>query len=436
MTNKNNYTEGLEELLTELGEPEAPVAAYSEEDDDAVTQLLESPLSDQEWMVQVSALDRRMMATAQLLEELAAGNVNGATLVWRGGMDDWAELSSIAELNEPLQAAAAVGGAHSTGSPELDASAVPHPIAADTSFGRNNTTRPVALDSLPDFNPRPRGMNKGFLAVGAVAVVAAAVLAINLSAGDDPAAAGTGVASAGMDDSADAVLADPSAVQEVAAMHPDPAAAGAGEPAAGLDGAELDGAQPDGAQPDGDSEGASEQDEVEQAVAELGENEAPAAAEEPAAEEAEVETSTEEAVAAASRRARARARRQARRRRVRAKSRKAAAERALVQPASQVIEPEASAVSSGGFDRGAVREKLGLAAAQAANCRPSGGPTGVGKVQVRYAPSGEVTDVKLQTEQFQNTTAGVCVRMLFRRASIPAFKGSPKTVTTSFTIPE
>src|SRR5687768_6871532 len=100
MTNRNNDIEELEELLTELEGQEAQLVRPYAEDDDAVTQLMDAPLGDQEWMVQVTALDRRMMSMPQLLSELQSGKLSNRTLVWRGGMDDWMPIAHVDELSQ------------------------------------------------------------------------------------------------------------------------------------------------------------------------------------------------------------------------------------------------------------------------------------------------------------------------------------------------
>jgi hypothetical protein len=99
MTNANNDVRELEDLLTELeGQGALPVGPYSDEDD-AVTQLMDAPLGEQEWMVQITPHDRRMMSTDQLLAEIAAGNlVRRDTLVWRATMSDWAPIARVDEL--------------------------------------------------------------------------------------------------------------------------------------------------------------------------------------------------------------------------------------------------------------------------------------------------------------------------------------------------
>ena len=79
---------------------------------------------------------------------------------------------------------------------------------------------------------------------------------------------------------------------------------------------------------------------------------------------------------------------------------------------------------------------LGNAAKLASSCRPRGGPSGDGKARVIYSPEGEVQSVEILTAKFRDTLTGSCVRMVFRRAKIPAFKGEPPTFIKSFTIPE
>ena len=88
------------------------------------------------------------------------------------------------------------------------------------------------------------------------------------------------------------------------------------------------------------------------------------------------------------------------------------------------------------FNREAAKSALDDAATQAKNCRPQGGPSGTGRVQVRYEPSGKVAAVSILTGKFENTTTGSCVKMLFRRAKVPEFSGAPVVVVNkSFEIP-
>lgn len=98
--------------------------------------------------------------------------------------------------------------------------------------------------------------------------------------------------------------------------------------------------------------------------------------------------------------------------------------------------PRSTGKAGSTFNRDAAKQALDEAASQAKNCRPQGGPSGTGRVQVRYEPSGKVAAVAILTSKFENTTTGSCVRMLFRRAKVPEFTGAPVVVVNkSFEIP-
>lgn len=117
MTQSNNDIEELEELLTELEGQEAQLVRPYAEDDDAVTQLMDAPLGDQEWMVQVTALDRRMMSTDQVLAELRSGKLSNRTLVWRGGMNDWLPISRVDSLSQAGVSQGGMSGSGALGMP-------------------------------------------------------------------------------------------------------------------------------------------------------------------------------------------------------------------------------------------------------------------------------------------------------------------------------
>ncbi len=86
------------------------------------------------------------------------------------------------------------------------------------------------------------------------------------------------------------------------------------------------------------------------------------------------------------------------------------------------------------FNVGAAKAALGSAAGNAAGCRAPAGPSGTGKVQVTFAPSGNVTSALIVSGPFGGTPVGSCVARTFRAAKVPAFDGSPMTVSKSFTI--
>ena len=117
------------------------------------------------------------------------------------------------------------------------------------------------------------------------------------------------------------------------------------------------------------------------------------------------------------------------------------------KPAAEPVEPpkekepakeakaEAPAPASSAVNAAAATA-LGNAAKLASSCRPRGGPAGDGKARIIYSPDGEVQSVEILTAKFRDTLTASCVRMVFRRAKIPAFKGEPPTFIKSFTIPE
>lgn len=100
--------------------------------------------------------------------------------------------------------------------------------------------------------------------------------------------------------------------------------------------------------------------------------------------------------------------------------------------------PETPKPSSGGggkaFDVGAAKSALAAAAGQVSSCKSGDGPTGAGKVQVTFAPSGRVTNARVISGPFGGTTVGGCVARTFRGAKVPAFDGDPVTVAKSFNI--
>ena len=86
------------------------------------------------------------------------------------------------------------------------------------------------------------------------------------------------------------------------------------------------------------------------------------------------------------------------------------------------------------FSKASAISALGGAAGSAGGCKKAGGPTGVGKVQVTFAPSGKVTSATVMGPPFAGTAVGGCVAGAFRRAHVPAFSGNAVTVSKSFAI--
>lgn len=86
------------------------------------------------------------------------------------------------------------------------------------------------------------------------------------------------------------------------------------------------------------------------------------------------------------------------------------------------------------FNVGAAKAALSAAAANSAACGKPGGPTGAGRVQLTFATSGRVASASIVSGPFGGTAVGGCVVSAFRGARVPAFTGTPQTVSKSFKI--
>jgi hypothetical protein len=74
------------------------------------------------------------------------------------------------------------------------------------------------------------------------------------------------------------------------------------------------------------------------------------------------------------------------------------------------------------FDREAAFVALEAAANTARTCQQAGGPSGSARVEVVFAPSGEVTDVSVDPP-FADTPVGGCIMSAFALARVPPFDG-------------
>jgi hypothetical protein len=469
MTNSNNDIEELEELLTELEGQEARLVRPYAEDDDAVTQLMDAPLGDQEWMVQVTALDRRMMSMPQLLSELQSGKLSNRTLVWRGGMDDWSPIAHIDELSQlaarpmgssprmalgtmqpaplspppsqPVWSSAAGSGlpAPPVALPPATMLAPPPP-SAPMGLSRpmaaplppppvslppqsSNTTRPVAVD-FSDITPEPpAGMQgkRAVMALSAMAILAVFVTVYAVSSGGNGTADGSAKAEAQAAAQPQAVgalqpagaekNAEPATADKAPEPNPEPAAAkssdqGTAEEAAGDESTTRQANAPARYSPRSEYRRRSKSTADDAPSSD--EKPAAAVSPPPRAPKAEAEDDSSEEVASAP----------------------------ADDDADSDEAPKSTGKGASTFNRDAAKQALDEAASQAKNCRPQGGPSGTGRVQVRYEPSGKVAAVAILTSKFENTTTGSCVRMLFRRAKVPEFTGAPVVVVNkSFEIP-
>jgi predicted Zn finger-like uncharacterized protein len=86
------------------------------------------------------------------------------------------------------------------------------------------------------------------------------------------------------------------------------------------------------------------------------------------------------------------------------------------------------------FNMGEARSRLSAIASGVQTCK-RGDTVGSGRVEIVFAPSGAVQSANLQPgTPFDGTPTGKCVEARFRGARVPAFGGSPFTVTKSFSI--
>jgi GYF domain 2 len=490
MTQSNNDIEELEELLTELEGQEAQLVRPYAEDDDAVTQLMDAPLGDQEWMVQVTALDRRMMSTEQVLSELRAGKLSARTLVWRGGMDDWQPIARVESLSQagmsqggmapggmlpglsapgagrlgalaplpappmwsalpsaaplpPPPAALAQSSGMSMGLPLAAQAPLPPPsepalpravsgvpAAPATMSSSGNSARPVAIDfsDMVEDTSSPLRGKRTVLALSAVGVLAVFISIYALSSKSDG-TPNTAAASNEQPRAVSALQLAPAEKKGEAPVLADPAKPA--EPvAAGPTSRPSDGELAANEASIGSSArttaparysprseyrrrsrgGSSERGQDDSESAEASAAEVPARSAAPArAAAAEEEAPTSEPAPVAG---------------------------VASDDADATEAPRSTGKSSNTFNREAAKSALAEAASQAKNCRPAGGPSGTGRVEVHYEPSGKVGSVNILTSKFENTTTGSCVRMLFRRAKVPEFTGAPVvTVSKSFEIP-
>jgi len=85
------------------------------------------------------------------------------------------------------------------------------------------------------------------------------------------------------------------------------------------------------------------------------------------------------------------------------------------------------------FNMGEAKSKLAAAAASAQTCK-KGDTTGTGHAVIVFAPNGGAQSVTINGPPFEGTPVGACVAARFKSVHVPAFSGSPFSVSKSFTI--
>jgi hypothetical protein len=105
-------------------------------------------------------------------------------------------------------------------------------------------------------------------------------------------------------------------------------------------------------------------------------------------------------------------------------------------------EPEATAKEGeatpppppGPFDKEAARIALEVAGARAQGCRKATDPSGTARIVVTFAPSGRVTSATVSGEPYAGSETGGCLASAFRGAIVPAYAGSPVTVSKTIVV--
>jgi hypothetical protein len=86
------------------------------------------------------------------------------------------------------------------------------------------------------------------------------------------------------------------------------------------------------------------------------------------------------------------------------------------------------------FNMGEAKSRLAAAAASAQTCKKGDGPVGTGHAVIVFAPTGGAQSVTINGPPFEGTPTANCVAGRFRGVHVPAFSGSPFSVSKSFTI--
>lgn len=146
MTMQDQRLEELEtHLLGQTGAEPPMLTRRYDEDDDAVTRLLDDALEQDEWWVAVSPDERRAMSTESLSAALWSGQLKNDVWVWRAGMPGWAPVAQVPQF-------------------ALIAALPPAPVPAPL----QHALEEPALEELPE--GRMRGVVMGLSATAIVAL--------------------------------------------------------------------------------------------------------------------------------------------------------------------------------------------------------------------------------------------------------------------------
>jgi hypothetical protein len=89
---------------------------------------------------------------------------------------------------------------------------------------------------------------------------------------------------------------------------------------------------------------------------------------------------------------------------------------------------------TGPFDAAAAKTALDALLNEAARCREPGGPQGIARVAVTFAPNGTVSSATIAEPPFAGSSVGNCICEAMKRARIKPFAGPPGNLTERISI--
>lgn len=103
-------------------------------------------------------------------------------------------------------------------------------------------------------------------------------------------------------------------------------------------------------------------------------------------------------------------------------------------PPSTGLAAPKPAAPEGGFSRALANEALTAAAVGARRCRRVGDPNGLARVEVTFAPSGQVTRTRIKGQRFSGTSTAKCINTRMQKVEVPAFEGDSVTIVTTVNV--
>jgi hypothetical protein len=102
-------------------------------------------------------------------------------------------------------------------------------------------------------------------------------------------------------------------------------------------------------------------------------------------------------------------------------------------PETRLPDPSEAPAARGTVDQSALRAAFAEGEAKAKSCLGATSPTGVARVSVTFAPTGEAVGAVVSGAPFANTLEGQCMAAKFRTLHVPPFTGTEVIVRKSIT---